>query len=108
MIRLFILGGPYAIVIGLLAAVILVLSVKKTIDLFGRTGLGQEELVRGYTRGGAAQLRLDGEVGSLDVGKAADLVVLSEDLFTVDRYAIHRVEPTAVVMRGRVVHGRLP
>ena len=70
--------------------------------------LGREDLVRGYTRGGASQLRLDGEVGSLEVGKAADLVVLSEDLFTVDRYAIHRVEPTAVVMRGRVVHGRLP
>jgi hypothetical protein len=33
---------------------------------------------------------------------------LSEDLFTVHRYAIHRVRPTAVVMQGRVVHGQLP
>ena len=44
--------------------------------------LGREELVRGYTRGGASQLRLDDELGSLTVGKAADLVVLSEDLFS--------------------------
>jgi predicted amidohydrolase YtcJ len=70
--------------------------------------LGREELVQGYTRGGASQLQLDDELGSLTVGKAADLVVLSEDLFTVDRYAIHRVRPDAVVMQGRVVRGQLP
>jgi hypothetical protein len=70
--------------------------------------LGREELVRGYTRGGASQLQLDHELGSLTVGKAADLVVLSEDLFAVDRYAIHRVRPDAVVMQGRVVRGQLP
>jgi len=70
--------------------------------------LGREELVRGYASGGASQLRLDDELGSLSVGKAADLVVLSEDLFTVDRYAIHRVRPDAVVMQGRLVHGQLP
>jgi predicted amidohydrolase YtcJ len=69
--------------------------------------LGREDLVRGYTRGGATQLRLDGELGSLTVGKAADLVVLSEDLFTVDRYAIHEVRPEVVVMQGRVVYGKL-
>ena len=70
--------------------------------------LGREDLVRGYTRGGASQLRLDDELGSLTVGKAADLVVLSEDLFAVDRYAIHRVTPDIVVMQGRMVHGQLP
>jgi predicted amidohydrolase YtcJ len=70
--------------------------------------LGREALVRGYTRGGAAQLRLDDELGSLSVGKAADLIVLSDDLFGVDRYAIHRVRPDVVVTQGRVVHGRLP
>jgi predicted amidohydrolase YtcJ len=70
--------------------------------------LGRKELVLGYTRGGASQLQLDDELGSLTVGKAADLVVLSEDLFSVDRYAIHRVRPDAVVMQGRVVHGKLP
>jgi len=70
--------------------------------------LAREELVRGYTLGGASQLRLGDELGSLTVGKAADLVVLSEDLFEVDRYAIHRVKPDAVVTQGRVVHGQLP
>jgi predicted amidohydrolase YtcJ len=70
--------------------------------------LGRKELLLGYTRGGASQLQLDDELGSLTVGKAADLVVLSEDLFTVNRYAIHRIKPHAVVMQGRVVHGKLP
>jgi hypothetical protein len=33
---------------------------------------------------------------------------LSEDLFNVDRYAIHRIRPDVVVMQGRVVRGQLP
>jgi predicted amidohydrolase YtcJ len=70
--------------------------------------LGREVLVRGYTRGGALQLRLEKELGSLTAGKAADLVVLSEDLLNVDRYAIHRIRPDVVVMQGRVVRGQLP
>ena len=67
-----------------------------------------EDLVKGYTLNGAYQLRLDDEIGSIAVGKAADLLVLDTNLFEVDRYAVHRVAPEAVVMQGRVLYGRLP
>jgi hypothetical protein len=47
MIRLFVLGGDYAWVLGVLAVVVVVLTVKKTIDLVGRTGVEREVLARG-------------------------------------------------------------
>ena len=67
-----------------------------------------EDLVKGYTLNGAYQLRLDRTLGSIEVGKTADLVVLDRNLFEVDRYAIHDVTPIAVLVEGRVVHGGLP
>jgi hypothetical protein len=47
MIRLFAMGGPYMILLTLLAIVILVLAVKKATDLFARTGLERDRLTRG-------------------------------------------------------------
>ena len=42
-------------------------------------GLSPVEALRGMTRNGAAALGLEHEIGTLDVGKAADLVVWSVD-----------------------------
>jgi len=67
-----------------------------------------EELVRGYTLNGAHQLRRERELGSIEVGKSADLVVLDRNLFEVGAYELHNVKPTAVLMEGRLVAGRLP
>ena len=39
--------------------------------------------MRAYTAGSAYAAVLDDRVGTLEVGKAADLVVLSQDLFSV-------------------------
>jgi predicted amidohydrolase YtcJ len=66
-----------------------------------------EELVRGYTAGSAFQLRLERDLGSLEVGKSADLVILDRDLFAVEPSAIHKVAPVAVIIEGVVVHGEL-
>jgi hypothetical protein len=45
--RIFFLGGPYAVVLGVLAVAVFALSVKKSIDLFVRTGLEWARLARG-------------------------------------------------------------
>lgn len=66
-----------------------------------------DDLVDGYTRNGAFQLGRADELGSLEVGKRADLVVLDQNLFEVNRYDIHTTRPTAVVMDGVLVHGSL-
>jgi hypothetical protein len=70
--------------------------------------LSLEQLIEGYTRNGAYQLRLENEVGSIEKGKLADFVVLEKDLFEVDRYEIGKVKPSAVVMEGKVIQGALP
>ena len=70
--------------------------------------LDLELMIRGYTINGAYQLRMEDQIGSIEVGKLADLVVLDEDLFEMDRYEIMNVEPSAVVMEGQVIHGSLP
>jgi predicted amidohydrolase YtcJ len=69
--------------------------------------LSREDLLLGYTINGARQLKLDADTGSIEVGKLADLVVLSDDLFEVESNEIRYVKPTAVLMEGELVHGQL-
>ncbi|UCF80064.1 MAG: amidohydrolase family protein, partial [Acidobacteriota bacterium] len=67
-----------------------------------------ELLIRGYTINGAYQLRMEDEIGSIETGKLADLVVLDENLFEMDPYDIYTIEPAAVMMEGELLHGALP
>jgi predicted amidohydrolase YtcJ len=67
-----------------------------------------EDLVRGYTLNGAFQLRRDRELGSIEVGKSADLVLLNRNLFEIGAYDIHTVAPDAVLVDGQLASGRLP
>jgi hypothetical protein len=64
-------------------------------------------LLDGYTRNAAFQLGRSDEIGSIRVGRRADLVVLDQNLFEVDRYMIHKTKPIAVIMNGQIVHGEL-
>ncbi|NJL30047.1 MAG: amidohydrolase family protein, partial [Thermoanaerobaculia bacterium] len=56
-----------------------------------------------YTIGAAWALGIERETGSLEVGKAADLVVLSENLFELPPRALHRVKVLATLLEGREV-----
>ena len=47
---------------------------------------------------------MEDEIGSLEVGKKADLVVLDKSLFDVDAYEIHNTQVTMTVMDGVVVY----
>ncbi len=65
-------------------------------------------MVRGYTINGAHQFRLENQIGSIEIGKLADLVVLDDNLFEMDRTEIHKIKPSAVMMEGELIHGELP
>lgn len=65
-----------------------------------------ETMIRGYTIVAAYQLHMEDQIGSLEVGKKADLVVLDRDLFATDPYAIHETEVVMTVMDGEVVYSR--
>lgn len=66
--------------------------------------LSVAEAVHANTMGAAYQIRLDDKVGSVEVGKRADLIVLDSDIFEVDPHDIHRATITMTMMNGQVRH----
>lgn len=64
-----------------------------------------EEALRAATMGPAYQLGLDQKVGSIEVGKLADLVVLEKNLFEVAPHDIHKTRVVMTLMNGEVRHG---
>lgn len=67
-------------------------------------GLTVEQAVYANTMGAAHQLRLDDRVGSLEVGKLADLIVLDRNIFDIDPDDIHRSTVTLTMMNGQIRH----
>jgi len=61
-----------------------------------------EQLVEGYTLNGAKQLGIEDQIGSIEVGKDADYLVLGENLFEVDPYRLHDVVPERVYIKGKL------
>jgi len=68
--------------------------------------LGIDTLIRGYTIDAAWQLHMENEIGSLKIGKKADLVVLDNNLFEVDLYNTHKVKVVMTILDGHVVYKR--
>lgn len=68
--------------------------------------LSVESLVRGFTLDAAYQIHLEDQIGSIEVGKKADLVVLDRDIFAVDPYSIHETEVVLTMMDGDIVYER--
>lgn len=67
-----------------------------------RQRIGLHDALRGYTINGAYQLRKEAEIGSIEVGKRADLVALQADLFGVRPEEVHSVPITLTMMDGRI------
>jgi len=67
-----------------------------------------DQLIEGYTRHAAYQLRMEDQIGSIETGKLADLVLLDHNLFDIDRHEIWKVKPAAVMMEGAIIQGALP
>jgi predicted amidohydrolase YtcJ len=63
-----------------------------------------DTMIRGFTIDAAYQLHMEDEIGSLEVGKKADLVVLDRNLFETDPYEIHITEVVVTLMDGNIVY----
>ncbi len=59
-----------------------------------------------YTRNAAYVMRLEDRTGSIEVGKKADIVVLSENLFEIPATRISDINVTATIFDGRLVYQR--
>ena len=57
------------------------------------------------TLGPAYQLGLEREVGSIEVGKLADLIVLEKNLFEIEPEQIHTTNVVMTVMNGQIRFG---
>lgn len=66
--------------------------------------LTREQAIRFYTMNNAYILFLDKEVGSLEVGKQADLIVLDRDLLTCPVDAIKETQVLKTWLAGKLVH----
>ncbi len=63
-----------------------------------------EEAIRAYTIGAAYASFDEGMKGSIEVGKLADLIVLSDDLFSIPQEDIGNVEPLLTIVGGKEVY----
>lgn len=64
--------------------------------------IGVPEALRAITLGAAWTLGLDGEIGSLECGKAADLAVLEDDPLGVDPIKLKEIPVWGTMLSGRV------
>ncbi len=63
--------------------------------------LSLETMIKGYTINAAYQCGLEDEIGSLEVGKKADIVVLDKNLFKIKPTDIHNVQVVETIMNGK-------
>lgn len=62
-----------------------------------------EQAVDAYTRGGAYARFSDDRIGTLEPGKEADLLVLSQDIFAVPHETIRKTRVLMTIVGGKVV-----
>ncbi|BBX02066.1 amidohydrolase [Mycolicibacterium moriokaense] len=66
--------------------------------------LSVAEAVHANTLGAAYQIRLDHKVGSLEVDKLADMIVLDRNILEIDPHEIHQAKVTMTMMNGQIRH----
>lgn len=71
----------------------------------GDRSLSVEDAVVAYTLGSAYAEFQEGQKGTIEVGKFADIVILSDDIFAIDSRKIDKVKVITTVMDGKVVYG---
>jgi len=70
--------------------------------------LDLEMAIKAYTLDAAYQLSIDDKVGSLEVGKKADLVLLDQDIFSMQEDdSMYKVKTLLTMMNGRITYNDL-
>jgi predicted amidohydrolase YtcJ len=65
----------------------------------------REEAIRCFTYNGAYALKMEHELGSIEAGKRADLIVLQGDPLTCPEEEIRGMKVDLTMLDGRIVHG---
>jgi predicted amidohydrolase YtcJ len=70
----------------------------------GRQKVTLDQALAAYTRGAAYAEFEENSRGSLEPGKLADVIVLSQDLFKTDPLALHKTHVQITIVGGRVAY----
>jgi predicted amidohydrolase YtcJ len=70
----------------------------------GRKGITLKQGIEGITINAAWQLRMEDKIGTLEVGKYADLVILEKNLFDIDTHDIADVKVMGAMMGGKFTY----
>jgi predicted amidohydrolase YtcJ len=63
-----------------------------------------EAMLRAYTLEGAFSLFKENEIGSLEAGKLADIIILDRNLFQIPPYEIHNASVVQTIFNGKIVY----
>ena len=77
---------------------------EQTEQLIPEEGLTLEQAIEAYTMGAAYQMGWEDIIGSIEVGKRADFVVPSQNIFEIDSSEIHKTNVLLTMLNGKVVH----
>lgn len=66
--------------------------------------ISRQQALHMYTRGNAWYLGREHELGSIETGKLADLVVLDKNYFTVSDAEMRRIRPIMTIINGKIVY----
>jgi len=62
------------------------------------------QVIEGYTLGAAFAGRREKSEGSIEIGKLADLIILSENIFEIDAHKIGATRVVTTIVGGRLVY----
>ncbi len=65
-----------------------------------------KEMIRGFTANGAYATFSEKETGTLEVGKAADLIVLDKNILEIDPLQIEKAKVLQTYLDGKLVYGK--
>ena len=66
--------------------------------------LSLEQSIKAYTLNGAYQLHLEDTIGSLEVGKEADIIFLDQNPFAIKTRDIHKIKVIKTIFKGQSVY----
>lgn len=75
------------------------------IQLWPEECLTLTEMLRGYTIDAAYAIYEEDHIGSLEVGKSADLIVLDQNLFKIEPSEIHDTKVLNTYLQGKEIYG---
>jgi predicted amidohydrolase YtcJ len=73
-----------------------------------RQPIGREDALIAHTRKNAYFVFQEDNIGSIQAGKLADLVVLDRDYLTVPAEQIKDIQPVMTMIGGRIVYDAAP